>query len=60
MAHNSKEPQSGKGDRPNRAMPSNRANSSVQDDALSFIRKLRKAHPIRYERPKVTVIDKRG
>jgi hypothetical protein len=32
----------------------------IQDTALSYIKKLREADPIRYERPKVTVIDKRG
>jgi hypothetical protein len=32
----------------------------VQDTALSYIKKLRESDPIRYERPKVTVIDKRG
>jgi hypothetical protein len=34
--------------------------NKVQDAALTFIRKLREGDPIRYERPKVTVIDKRG
>jgi hypothetical protein len=37
-----------------------RPSNGVQDAALSYIKKLRKADPIRYERPKVTVIDKRG
>ena len=32
----------------------------IQDTALSYIKKLRESDPIRYERPKVTVIDKRG
>jgi hypothetical protein len=54
-SHNSKEqgPQSGEqGD--------DRPSNGVQNAALSYIKKLRKADPIRYERPKVTVIDKRG
>ena len=54
-SHSSKEqgPQSGEqGD--------HRPSNVVQDAALSYIRKLREADPIRYERPKVTVIDKRG
>jgi hypothetical protein len=38
----------------------NRRSTLVQNAALNFIKQLREADPIRYERPKVTLIDKRG
>lgn len=66
-SHNSKEqgPQSGghsqgAGSAVGRGRVTIRPSNGVQDAALSYIKKLREADPIRYERPKVTVIDKRG
>jgi len=38
----------------------NRPSTDLQDAALAFILKLRKFDPIRYERPKVTLVEKRG
>ena len=38
----------------------NRPSTDLQDAALAFIFKLRKSDPIRYERPKVTLVEKRA
>jgi hypothetical protein len=37
-----------------------RISTLVQNAAANFIERLQKADPIRYERPKVTLIDKQG
>lgn len=51
---------SGKQKVQHRKQDDNRPSTDLQDAALDFILKLRKSDPIRYERPKVTLFEKRG
>lgn len=51
---------SGKQKPPSNKQDNNRRSTLVQNAALNFIKQLQEADPIGYERPKVTLIDKRG
>jgi len=51
---------SGKQKPPSNEQDDNRRSTLVQNAALNFIKQLRETDPIRYERPEVTLIDKRG
>jgi hypothetical protein len=50
----------GKQKPPSNKQDDNRRSTLVQNAALNFVKQLREADPKRYERPKVTLIDKRG
>jgi hypothetical protein len=51
---------SGKQEPPSNKQDDNRRSTLVQNAALNFIKQLQEADPIGYERPKVTLIDKRN
>jgi hypothetical protein len=51
---------SGKQKPPSNKQDDNRRSTLVQNAALNFIKQLQEVDSIGYERPKVTLIDKRG
>lgn len=51
---------SGKQKPPSNKQGDNRRSTLVQNAAKNFIKQLQEADPIRYKRPEVTLIDKRG
>jgi hypothetical protein len=51
---------SGKQKPPSNKQDDNRRSTLVQKAAKNFIEQLQEADPTRYERPRVTLIDKRG